>query len=352
MAGRRARQGGGPLPFVRATCATEKAAVEEGTSDAVDEAVKMASVKDAVLGPVEESPLNSAAAPVGVRLLRPVSTAPLVRPVSTASPVLHAAGSSSSAAAVPVGHSVKPCSVRPVATSPAPVEGPSCGIAGVSTGLFAAAKRHMATARAKEAEAAARAEARAVKADAFVAKGCASGSASSCTAPSVPGPRLEHLVCFVRNAKYQSELKMMEEVCAQQAREVEEVSLARGAELLRLNAQVTLLRSRLCYPPPGTDGDLPLAPLPTAADLGASEQEGVAEGSAEARAQDALRRLKVEFKVVRQQVQRQELELREAAARANEAEAVRATLEAQSQEWRSPPEGSGPRRLPASAPLT
>eukprot|EP00927_Polykrikos_kofoidii_P011600 TRINITY_DN14953_c0_g1_i3.p1 TRINITY_DN14953_c0_g1~~TRINITY_DN14953_c0_g1_i3.p1 ORF type:complete len:370 (+),score=79.08 TRINITY_DN14953_c0_g1_i3:73-1110(+) len=345
MAGRRARQGGGPLPFVRATCATEKAAVEEGTSDAVDEAVKMASVKDAVLGPVEESPLNSAAAPVGVRLLRPVSTAPLVRPVSTASPVLHAAGSSSSAAAVPVGHSVKPCSVRPVATSPAPVvrhmkvEGPSCGIAGVSTGLFAAAKRHMATARAKEAEAAARAEARAVKADAFVAKGCASGSASSCTAPSVPGPRLEHLVCFVRNAKYQSELKMMEEVCAQQAREVEEVSLARGAELLRLNAQ-------------GTDGDLPLAPLPTAADLGASEQEGVAEGSAEARAQDALRRLKVEFKVVRQQVQRQELELREAAARANEAEAVRATLEAQSQEWRSPPEGSGPRRLPASAPLT
>lgn len=62
---------------------------------------------------------------------------------------------------------------------------------------------------------------------------------------AMEGARLEHLMCFVGNARMQEELRAMEEIIAQQSQDVREINIARCKEVLTLSRDVAGLQEQL-----------------------------------------------------------------------------------------------------------
>merc|ERR1719329_1538911 len=81
---------------------------------------------------------------------------------------------------------------------------------------------------------------------------------------SIPGARLEHLMCFYDNLRLQNELKAADETSAQQEQDLQEVNHMRSEEVVRLTLEAVGIQEQLDSPEDLLCCDMPPSPTPKA----------------------------------------------------------------------------------------
>jgi len=145
---------------------------------------------------------------------------------------------------------------------------------------------------------------------------------------SIPGARLEHLMCFYDNLRLQNELKAADETSAQQEQDLQEVNHMRSEEVVRLTLEAVGIQEQLDLPEDLLCCDMPPSPTPKVLRAAASAEKGVGGGEdGEPRAAPSRVELEESVRLRWKLVER--LQRRSAALRAECAELQAKALEAE-----------------------